>query len=176
MATTTTTTTTTATTTASAEPETHAGGQMHFDLGMYYLYGRGIASNPEVASLEFQRAVNMNYPGALEQLREAQRRITEWRTRNNALRLQYGHTYSQPWTWSSEVVQVCWCQDAGISGHCQEFKDVDGRTLIREVDEAWMKAHNIPQERADRVLKRYIKPLRVLAQNAGFFTRIYWWI
>lgn len=156
------------------QAEKKDAGKEHFDLGMRYMNGEGTAKDPEKAAAEFKRAVEKGYPGALERLNEAEQQIPEWRTRNTALTEQFRTTLSQPWTWSSEVVQVCWCRSAGVPEYYREFEGIDGRTLIKNIDEAWMKSHNIPHGLAVTVFHQHIERLRQMAQNAGIFTRIYW--
>jgi hypothetical protein len=50
----------------------------------------------------------------------------------------------QPWTWSEEIVQVCWCKNAGIPEHQWAFEGINGRALIKKVDKAWMESRGIP--------------------------------
>jgi hypothetical protein len=71
---------------------------------------------------------------------------------------------------------VCWCKNAGIPDHRWAFEGIDGRALIKDVDEAWMKLRGIPHRLAVTVFEQHIKRLRQMAHEAGFFTRLRWWI
>jgi hypothetical protein len=66
----------------------------------------------------------------------------------------------KPWTWSEELVQVCWCKNAGIPEYWRAFEGIDGRALIREVDMARMEARGIPHRLAVTVFDQHIRRLR----------------
>jgi hypothetical protein len=82
----------------------------------------------------------------------------------------------QPWTWSEEIVRVCWCKNAGIPEHRWAFEGIDGKGLIKEIDETWMKMRGIPHGLAVTVFEQHIKRLRQMTQDAGIITRLWWWI
>jgi hypothetical protein len=53
------------------------------------------------------------------------------------------------------------------------FRGIDGKALLKNVDVAWMEAHGIPHDHAATAFED-IERLRRMAQEAGFFTRLWW--
>ena len=78
--------------------------------------------------------------------------------------LQKTTTTQEPWKWSTEVVQVCWCMNNGITQYSTVFSGIDGKKLLEEVDVKWMKERGIPNGSA-RIAFEDIEHLREIASK-----------
>jgi hypothetical protein len=73
-------------------------------------------------------------------------------------------------------VRAYWCKEVGIPERCEAtFRGIDGRALLKNVDVAWMEARGIPHDHAIAAFKD-IERLRGMAQEAGLFTKLWWWL
>ena len=73
----------------------------------------------------------------------------------------------QPWKWSDEIVQLCWCSNVGLSEYSHLFDGIDGKRLMKEVDVEWMVSRNIRRGSA-LVAFEEIEKLRILASDSCF--------